>query len=136
MIHVQKFIRNFQGIRNQAGFTLVEIMACLVIIGVVSSVGVQKYDQVSDSARQRALEYAFRELNSRELLTWGLVKISDEGWQSDEALFAKIDTRLGEGYGWSSGPGLTGGTLRMQSTSLKLDRIPSTFSTSGKWEIR
>lgn len=133
---MKKLIKNFRGTGNQAGFTLVEIMACLVIIGVISSVGVQKYDQVSDSASQRALEYALRELNSRELLTWGLIKISDEGWQSDEALFTRLDTRLGEGYGWSSGPGLTGGTIRMQSASLTLTRIPSAMGTSGKWEIR
>lgn len=135
-MNVQKFLKNLCGIKNQAGFTLIEIMASLVIIGVISSIGIQKFDQISDSASQRTLEYAFRELNSRELLAWGLIKISDEGWQSDEALFARLDTRLGEGYGWSSGPGPTGGTLRMKSTSLTLTRIPSTISTSGKWEIR
>ena len=133
---MQEFIKNFCWIRNQAGFTLIEIMASLVIIGVISSVGVQKFDQISDSARQRALEYAFQELNSREMLTWGLIKISDEGWQSDEALFSQLDTQLGEGFGWSSGPGLIGGSLQMQSISLALTRTPSTISTSGKWEIK
>jgi prepilin-type N-terminal cleavage/methylation domain-containing protein len=36
---------------NKEGFTLIEIMASLVIIGVLASVGVQKHDQISDSAR-------------------------------------------------------------------------------------
>lgn len=136
ILNVQKLIKNFCGIRYQAGFTLIEIMASLVIIGIISSVGIQKIDQISDLANQRALEYACRELNSRELLTWGLIKISDDGWLSDEALFTQLDIRLGEGYGWSAGPEITGGTLRMQSNSLPLTRIPSTASTSGKWEIR
>jgi prepilin-type N-terminal cleavage/methylation domain-containing protein len=35
---------------NKKGFTLIEIMASLVIIGVLASVGVQKHDQISDSA--------------------------------------------------------------------------------------
>ena len=121
---------------NKEGFTLIEIMAALVIIGVLASVGVQKHEQISDSASQRALEYALREINSRELLTWALVKFSDEGWQSDESLFTKLDTKLGEGYVWSSGPGLTGGTIRMQTSSISLARAPSTISTSGKWETR
>lgn len=121
---------------NTKGFTLIEIMASLVIIGIISSVGVQKYDQISDTASQRALEFAFRELNSRELLTWGLIKISDEGWKSDEALFTQLDTKLGEGYSWSSGPGLTGGTIRMQTSSISLTRTPSTISNSGKWELK
>ena len=121
---------------NKEGFTLIEIMAALVIIGVLASVGVQKHDQISDSASQRALEYALREINSRELLTWALVKFSDEGWQSDESLFTKLDTKLGEGYVWSSGPGSTGGTIRMQTSSISFTRTPSTLSTSGKWETR
>ena len=121
---------------NKEGFTLIEIMASLVIIGVLASVGVQKHDQVSDSASKKGLEYAVREINSRELLTWALVKFSDEGWQSDEALFAKMDTKLGEGYVWSSGPGLTGGTIRMQTIFMSFTRTPSTVITSGKWETR
>jgi prepilin-type N-terminal cleavage/methylation domain-containing protein len=121
---------------NKKGFTLIEIMASLVIIGVLASVGVQKHDQISDSASQRVLEYAYREINSSELLTWALVKFSDEGWQSDESLFAKLDTKLGEGYVWSSDPGLTGGTIRMQTSSISFTRTPSTISTSGKWETR
>jgi prepilin-type N-terminal cleavage/methylation domain-containing protein len=121
---------------NKEGFTLIEIMASLVIIGVLASVGVQKHDQISDSASQRVLEYAHREINSRELLTWALVKFSDEGWQSDESLFTKLDTKLGEGYVWSSGPGLTGGTIRMQTSSILFTRTPSTIITSGKWETR
>jgi prepilin-type N-terminal cleavage/methylation domain-containing protein len=119
---------------NKEGFTLIEIMASLVIIGVLASVGVQKHDQISHSASQRALEYAIREINSRELLTWAIVKFSDEGWQTDETLFAKLDTKLGEGYVWSSGPGSTGGTIRMQTSSTTLARTPSTINTSGKWE--
>jgi prepilin-type N-terminal cleavage/methylation domain-containing protein len=136
IMNVQKLIKKSCGIRNQAGFTLIEIMASLVIIGVISTVGIRKFDQISDSASQRALDYAYRELNSRELLTWGLIKISDVGWQSDEALFSQLDIRLGEGYGWSSGPAITGGTLRMQSASLPMNRIPSTISMSGKWDIK
>jgi prepilin-type N-terminal cleavage/methylation domain-containing protein len=121
---------------NKKGFTLIEIMASLVIIGVLASVGVQKHDQISDSASQRVLEYAHREINSSELLTWALVKFSDEGWQSDESLFTKLDTKLGEGYVWSSGPGLTGGTIRMRTSSISFTRTPSTIITSGKWEPR
>jgi prepilin-type N-terminal cleavage/methylation domain-containing protein len=129
-------MRRNHSAKGQAGFTLVEIMASLVIIGVLTSVGIQKHEQISESASQRALDYAFRELNSRELLSWALVKFSDQGWLSDEDLFARLDTRLGEGFGWSAGPGLTGGTIGIQSKSITLARTPSTITASGKWEIK
>jgi prepilin-type N-terminal cleavage/methylation domain-containing protein len=121
-------------VADARGFTLIEIMASLVIIGVLASVGVQKHDALSASASQRALEYATRELNSKELLTWALVKFSAEGWKSDEALFAELDTQIGEGFSWASGPGVTGGALRMQSLTLSLIRTPSTINSAARWK--
>jgi prepilin-type N-terminal cleavage/methylation domain-containing protein len=102
---------------KQKGFTLVEIIAVLVIMSILAATGMQKMEFLSDSASKQTLNHAVRELNSKEALTWALVKVSEEGWVSDEALFAKINTNLGEGYTWSSGPVLTGGTLRMRSSA-------------------
>jgi prepilin-type N-terminal cleavage/methylation domain-containing protein len=119
--------------RNQTGFTLIEIMAVLVIISVLAGVGVKKFDLISDAASRGALESALRDLNSRELLTWALIKFSDEGWVTDAGLFSTLDKDLGQGYSWSSGPSPTGGTLHMRSASTTLTRIPSTVSSAGKW---
>ena len=119
---------------NQEGFTLIEIMATLVIISVLSSVGVQKYDQVTESASRAALEDGLAVLNSRELLTWALVKISDQGYQSDAVLFSQLDTNLGADYRWSDGPNLTGGTMQMRQASLKSARAASTETSSGRWQ--
>jgi len=121
---------------NQKGFTLIEIIVVLVILSVLASVGISKMESLSDFAKKQTLNQAARELTSRESLTWALVKISDGGWVSDEALFAKINTNLGEGYIWSSGPSLTGGTVQIQSLVIKMARTASTTSTAGKWEIK
>jgi prepilin-type N-terminal cleavage/methylation domain-containing protein len=120
---------------SQAGFTLIEIMAVLVIIGVITSVAIKKYDFLTDTAGQQALTYAVRELNSRELLTWALVKMSNAGWEDDNKLFAQVNTNVGEGFSWSSPPGPSGGTLTIQTASLSLKRNPSTLSVSGKWAV-
>jgi len=119
--------------RNQTGFTLIEIMAVLVIISVLSGVGIKKFDLISDAAGREALEYTLRELNSRELLTWALIKFSDEGWISDEGLFSTLDKDLGQGFSWPEGPSPTGGTLHMTSASMIMTRTPSTASSAGKW---
>ena len=121
---------------NQKGFTLIEIIAVLVILSLLAAAGMAKMESLSDLAKKQTLNLATRELTSRESLTWALVKISDGGWVSDEALFAKINTNLGEGYIWSSGPLLTGGTLQIQSLAITMARTASTTSTAGKWEIK
>jgi prepilin-type N-terminal cleavage/methylation domain-containing protein len=121
---------------NQKGFTLIEIIAVLVIMSILAAAGMQKMESLSDSASKQTLNHAVRELTSKEALTWALVKVSEEGWVSDEALFAKINTNLGGGYSWSSGPVLTGGTLRMRSSTVTMARTPSTANTAGNWEIK
>jgi len=120
-------------LKNRKGFTLIEIMAVMVIISVLAGVGMRKFDQVSESASAKALEQGLSELNSRELLTWALVKFSDQGWITDEALFAQLDKNMGTGYQWASGPAVTGGTLHMTAASITLTRTPSTVSSAGKW---
>lgn len=120
---------------NRKGFTLVEIIAVLVILSVLAAFGVTKMETLSDSARIQTLNHVVGELNSREALTWSMVRISDEGWVSDEVLFGKINVNLGEGYSWSSGPVLTGGTLRVQPSAVTVARTPSAKSTPGKWKI-
>jgi prepilin-type N-terminal cleavage/methylation domain-containing protein len=119
--------------KNQTGFTLIEIMAVLVIISVLAGVGVKKFDLISEAASREALVSALSELNSRELLTWALIKFSDEGWITDDGLFSTLDKNLGQGYSWYAGPTPAGGTLHMTSAEMTLTRTPSTVSSAGKW---
>ena len=121
-------------IANQTGFTLVEIMAVMVIIGVIGSIGTQKFEFLSDTSRQTALQSTAEELNARESLIWANVKLSNEGWIDDETLFLQIDTDFGDKYNWSSGPSETGGILKLDSVSIHLTRIQSTTKSAGKWQ--
>ena len=45
-------------LRNQKGFTLVEIIVVLIILGVLASVAVPRYIDLEDSAKQRAIDGA------------------------------------------------------------------------------
>ena len=80
---------------NQKGFTLIEIISVMIIMGVVASVSIQKFDLLSDAASQRALYAGIKELNIRESLTWTNLKISSAGYTRDEDLYPLIDTNLG-----------------------------------------
>ena len=63
-------------IRNQRGFTLIEMISVMIIMGVVASVAIQKFDMLSDTAAEQALSVGVRELNIRESLSWSNLKIS------------------------------------------------------------
>ena len=62
-------------ISNRKGFTLLELMAVLVIMGVMASAGVKKYDRLSDTADITALKAGIRELNMQETLVWIQMKL-------------------------------------------------------------
>ena len=118
---------------NQRGLTLIELVAVIVIMGVIASVAVKKTNLISSTATNRALLEGVRELNIRESLTWTNTKLSAANWADDGQLFSTIDTNLGSYYVWSAGPTASGGTLSFRSESVALSRNASTNSSMGSW---
>ena len=120
-------------IGKREGFTLLELMAVLVIMGVMTSVTIKKFGLLSDSANLTAIRTGVRELNTQETLVWTQMKLSDTGWTSDADVYSTVDKNLGVGYSWNPGPAITGGTLHYKSQSVALVRNQSTRHTVGSW---
>ena len=123
--------KNFKS--NQKGFTLIELIAVMVIMGVMTSVGVKKYDILSDSAEITAIKAGIRELNTQESLVWIDMKLSDTGWTADVDVYNAVEKNLGQGYRWNPGPAIIGGTLQYKSQSVTLVRNQSTRHTVSSW---
>ena len=121
-------------IRNQQGFTLIEMISVMIIMGVVATVAIQKFDTLSDTAAEQALSVGVRELNIRESLSWSNLKISSAAWKNDNETFAAVDTDLGTHYKWNPGPTVDGGTLHFKSNPRVLDRDHSTIASAGNWQ--
>jgi prepilin-type N-terminal cleavage/methylation domain-containing protein len=120
-------------ILNQKGFTLIELISIMIILGVLGSVAIKKYDNLTDTANERVLATAVKELNVRESLIWSNMKISSDGYTNDADVYTALNTNFGSKLRWNPGPNIGGGTLHCESASCVLTRTPSTNTTAAKW---
>ncbi len=118
---------------NQKGFTLIELISIMIILGVLGSVVIQKFELLSDAAGARALATGVKELNVRESMIWTNMKISSVGYTTDEDVFAKVDKNLGAKYKWNPGPTIDGGTLHFENLSIGLTRANSNGISAARW---
>lgn len=62
-------------LKNEKGFTLIEIIAVLVILGILAAIAIPKYMDMRADAVLKAAQGANSELNARERLTLAAWKL-------------------------------------------------------------
>lgn len=119
-------------IMNQKGFTLIEIIAVLLIIGVLAAIAVPRFMGGVGSAANSAALASVDELNTREKLLWSSVKLQPYSEEEiDSRIFRQLDL---SGIPWIDFPSESGGEIRIESRGFKLKRIGATESEPARWK--
>lgn len=129
-------------VNNQQGFTLIEIIAVLVLLGILAAVAVPRYMDLTTDAKNKAVDAGIAELNSRESLIWGRQKLAPTPPATDAAMDAAVladgsySTDLNAAgatdYVYAAGPPRT---LAFQGGSaITITRTAATLTSPGSWK--
>ncbi len=121
---------------------MIEVIAVLVLLGILAAIAVPKYIDMADNAKDRALDAGIAELNGREALAWGQQMLAAAGYtaSSDALIQTAVGTDLNQGSGTDYTffvTGTTAGNMKFQSypdpTALSLTRTVSTATAPATW---
>ncbi|WP_207679561.1 pilus assembly FimT family protein [Desulfonema magnum] len=75
-------------IKNQKGFTLIEIIAVLVILGILAAVAVPKFMSLTETAKQKAVDGALSAGQSSVSMQYARLSLSNDA-EPDMTTLAK-----------------------------------------------
>jgi MSHA pilin protein MshA len=87
-------------LRNENGFTLLEIIAILILLAALAAAVIPKYFDLQEEARQKSAEGAIAEMKVRLINEYGEYLLENNGNKPSTAsvISDEVSTDLGEDY--------------------------------------
>jgi MSHA pilin protein MshA len=120
-------------LKNEKGFTLIEIIAVLVILGILAAVAVPRYFSLMDQSRISAAQGAIGELKSRASGAYAKLLLSGNGSDPGVTLVSgSISSDVGSDFtSVSITPSAGSGTIIFSVALVKGNTMSTT--PSGTW---
>jgi prepilin-type N-terminal cleavage/methylation domain-containing protein len=130
----------FKRLNNQEGFTLIELVAVVIILSILAVVAIPRYFDLETGAKRAAINTAVNELNSRDSLIYYDLKI-DGMYIDDSAVWTQMkngedNPDLGPGYEWQALSTPEGGSFIFRGVITTVSRAESTVSAPARWWVK
>jgi MSHA pilin protein MshA len=116
-------------LRNEKGFTLIEIIAVLVILGILAAVAIPKYISMMDSSRIAAAQGAIAEVKGRASGYYASQTLFNGAVPLSPTVFASVTGTppLGSDFGVTAGQ--NGSDITISVNSVKGTTITAVVGT-------
>ena len=117
--------------KKQKGFALIEVIAVLVILGILAAVAIPKHMDLQDSAITSAAQGSVSEIKGRLSNSYGKLLLQNAGSQpAVTAVFALISTDVGTEFSLTAA---VSGTTGIAITVGTVQGKPLTTPAAGYW---
>jgi prepilin-type N-terminal cleavage/methylation domain-containing protein len=117
---------------DQRGFTMIELIAVLIVTSILFTVAIHKFGLFEHSASDQMVDHVISELNAREKLVWMDIKLTNENDNLEELVWYRMlrEKDIGEA---TVAADIAGGTIILHGYYVDVVRSVPTRKAPAVW---